>query len=248
MAVYVCGDTHNNIDISNLSFRNFPESRDLGAGDFVIICGDFGFPLFSTDTLPEAAKSPNADVRSSRKTYLHWMDWLSKKPYTILFVDGNHDNVRWWNGLPVEEWNGGRVHRSPDAPNVMHLMRGEYYTICGKTFWTFGGAGMHDRHISYEMSQWMQILPSDDECLHGIHTLGEHECKVDYIITHTMPAALLPRLGFDPSYHDAVTDYLDIIYQHTQFAHWYCGHFHQDQPNATDRLSLVYMHPIKIAG
>lgn len=247
MAIFVCGDTHNNLDISNLSYKNFPESRALGPDDYLIICGDFGFPLLSTDTLPEAAKSPKADVRSSRKTYLHWMQWLRGRPYTILFVDGNHDNVRWWSDLPTEKWHGGRVHRSPDAPNVLHLMRGEYYTIDGKTFWTFGGAAMHDRRISYELSMWMKILPSDDECMHGIHTLGHHNCEVDFIITHTMPASLLQQLGFAPEYHDTVTDYLDIIFRHTQFQHWYCGHFHQDRPEAADSFSLVYAHPIKIA-
>lgn len=95
MAIYVIGDTHNCIDIAKLSLRNFPESRKFTAEDYVIICGDFGFPLLSSDVLPESIKDSDRDIRSGRKTYLYWMNWLRQKPYTILFVDGNHDNPRY---------------------------------------------------------------------------------------------------------------------------------------------------------
>lgn len=247
MSIYIIGDTHNCIDIAKLSLRNFPESRKFTEKDYVVICGDFGFPLLSSDVLPESIKSPDRDVRSGRKTYLYWMKWLSQKPYTILFVDGNHDNPRYWNSLPSEQWCGGFVHRSPDAPNVIHLQRGEYYTIAGKTFWTFGGAELQEPAYYYQQyNHWQQVLPSKEECVNGIKNLGKHDCCVDYIITHTMPTSLIAKMGFDPSFHDTVSDYLEIIHQHTKYQHWFCGHFHTDQQDAESRLSIVYQTPLKI--
>lgn len=247
MAIYVIGDTHNCIDIAKLSLRNFPESRKFTTEDYVIICGDFGFPLLSSDVLPESIKDSDRDIRSGRKTYLYWMNWLRQKPYTILFVDGNHDNPRYWNSLPAEQWCGGLVHRSPDAPNVIHLKRGEYYTIAGKTFWAFGGAELQDKDLfCQQYNQWQQVVPSKEECVYGIKTLGQHNCQVDYIITHTMPTSLISKMGFDPEFHDQVSDYLDIIYQHTRYRHWLCGHFHKDVENAESKLSVVYQKPIKL--
>ena len=60
-----------------------------------------------------------------------------------MFVDGNHENyTRLYNDYPVEEWNGGKVHRIRDS--VIHLMRGEIYDIDNKKIFVFGGAFSHD--------------------------------------------------------------------------------------------------------
>ena len=42
MSIYVCGDTHGDLDIGLLSFSNWPESRKLTEKDVVVILGDFG--------------------------------------------------------------------------------------------------------------------------------------------------------------------------------------------------------------
>ena len=44
--------------------------------------------------------------------------------------------------MPVSEWNGGKVHFV--RPNVIHLMRGQVFTLQGQTYFTFGGASSHD--------------------------------------------------------------------------------------------------------
>ena len=54
------------------------------------------------------------------------MKWLSEKPWTTLFVDGNHENFDRLKNYPItEEW-GGKVQKIYDK--VYHLMRGEIYT------------------------------------------------------------------------------------------------------------------------
>ena len=52
-----------------------------------------------------------------------WQEkWLEEKPFTTLFVDGNHENFDLLNTLPERQWNGGRVHVVRE--HVLHLMRG----------------------------------------------------------------------------------------------------------------------------
>ena len=70
------------------------------------------------------------------------MDWLEGKPFTTLFVDGNHENFDRLYAYPVEEWHGGKVHKI--RPSVIHMMRGQVFAIDGKSVFTFGGASSHD--------------------------------------------------------------------------------------------------------
>ena len=46
--------------------------------DYVIICGDFGGVW-------------NKEVENKEEKHL--LDWLEEKPFTTLFVDGNHENL-----------------------------------------------------------------------------------------------------------------------------------------------------------
>ena len=124
--ICITGDIHGGIDINKLSNKNFPEGIDLTREDYVIVCGDFGFPFLPSDTYSDDKFISNKHARSSWKTYQNWIKWLSERPYTILFVDGNHDNHPFWYEQPVVEWNKGLVNIHPDAPNVIHLKRGEY--------------------------------------------------------------------------------------------------------------------------
>ena len=43
---------------------------------------------------------------------------------------------------PVTDWNGGRVRVIRD--HVLHLTRGQRFSIDGKSFFTMGGAACHD--------------------------------------------------------------------------------------------------------
>ena len=132
--IYLTGDTHIPIDIDKLSSKSFPEQKQLTRDDFIIVLGDFGL-LWRED-----------------KTYRYWLDILSHRRYTLLFLDGNHENFDWLNSLPVESWHGGHVHRI--AENILHLMRGEVFEIDGNTFFTLGGAVSHDRIYRTEGISW----------------------------------------------------------------------------------------------
>ena len=50
------------------------------------------------------------------------LDWLRKRPYTILFLDGSHENYDLLAQYPETELFGGRVQSL--GGNVYHVCRG----------------------------------------------------------------------------------------------------------------------------
>ena len=110
--LFVTGDTHGDYDIGKLSSDRF-DSRKLDKDDYLIVAGDFGLVFHPVQS-------------TGREEY--WLRWLAQKPFTTLFVDGNHENFDRLNEMPVEMWHGGRVHRINDS--VLHLMRGEAFLRC----------------------------------------------------------------------------------------------------------------------
>ena len=135
------------LEINKINPKRFL-GRALTDNDAIVICGDFGFPFLPTDCISEdTLKESGAEHHCIKyaRAYRQNIDWLKSFPCDILFIDGNHDNHEFWAKLPTEPWNSGQVHRLPDAPNVIHLMRGEYYTIDGLTVWCMGGAESIDK-------------------------------------------------------------------------------------------------------
>lgn len=84
--VYLTGDTHGDID----RFKH-GKLRWLGKRDTVVVLGDFGFVW--DDSKEEQKK----------------LDWLRKRPYTLLFLDGSHENYDLLKQYPTEERFGGKV-------------------------------------------------------------------------------------------------------------------------------------------
>lgn len=121
MAIFITGDTHG--DFSRLKEEIFYEQAELTKDDCVICCGDLGGVWDGGDEQGQ-------------------LDWLEDRPFTTLFVSGNHENFDLLAKYSTEEWHGGTVQRI--RPSVIHLMRGQVYNIQGKTFFTMGGASSHD--------------------------------------------------------------------------------------------------------
>ena len=170
---------------------------------------------------------------------MKFLDYLEKeKPYTICFCDGNHENFPAIYEYPQEEWNGGKIHRI--RKNIIHLMRGQIYKIENKTFFVFGGAYSIDKGLRVEgRSWWSEELPTKQEYDIGFANLEKHNFKVDYIITHTAPQAIIEiliakqqwndRANFKMDFHDyKLLEFLGEVLFKTQFKHWYFGHWHFD--------------------
>ena len=211
--IYVTGDTHGHIDMNKLSAARWPEGKTLTENDVVIICGDFGLLWDAPDKISGTERA--------------WTKWLNSKPWTTLFVDGNHENFHRIYDCPVVEKYGGKVHKVSDK--IFHLMRGEYYNIQSKTFWVFGGATSVDKWARVEnISWWAEEMPTYEEMNHGIDVLMEHNMTVDYILTHCAPRKVQTQIA--PYYEsDQLNAFFNVIYADAKFKHWYCGHYHTDE-------------------
>lgn len=118
----------------------------LSSGDILIVNGDFGIGFWNGRYWSEET----------------FFDWISEQEYTVLFVDGNHENFNKLNDYPIELWNGGRVHKI--RHNLIHLMRGEVYNIDGISVFAFGGGYSIDKYRRQEnVSWWRQEMPSEEE-------------------------------------------------------------------------------------
>ena len=210
--IYLTGDTHIPIDIAKLSTVSFPEQKRMTQEDYVIVLGDFGL-LWHED-----------------KTYRHWLSWLEQKPFTILWLDGNHENHDWIGRLPVTEWHGGNVHRIAD--NILHLMRGQIFELSGKNFFVMGGADSIDKaHRQTGISWWPQEVPSAAEGmealdrLHAWHAAGH---RIDYVLTHTCPREIVYQM-FHVHSDDPTTKLLDAVNHEVidKIEGWYFGHWHE---------------------
>lgn len=161
MAIFVTGDTHGSKKLGSFSVdgfmprlntESFPEQKSMSKDDFVVILGDFGGIWNKTETKEEA----------------YALNWLDSKPFTTLFVPGNHENYdrltgiddtdvlnNWMysklsneekeklkEGFPRKLWHGGMIREI--RPSVLMLERGHIFNIDGCDCFAFGGARSHD--------------------------------------------------------------------------------------------------------
>jgi hypothetical protein len=213
--IYVTGDTHGDLR----RFRS-GKIRRLKKGDTLLICGDFGFVW---DGSEEEAKK---------------LQWLSKRKYTIAFVDGCHENYDRLDALPVEEWQGGSVHRLGE--NLVHLLRGGMYEIEGKKIFAFGGGESKDKEIRVEQKSWYEHeLPTTEELRRGAGNLEKAGFAVDYIITHTGPARSKVASEEEPADNGNRLDiFLAQMLRSVKFERWFYGECHQDRMLSGRMFSL----------
>ena len=187
--IYATGDTHGGFQ--RFELEAFPEQSQMTRDDFVLICGDFG------------------GVWDGGKKDKRSLDTLEQKPFTTLFVSGNHENFDRLAEYPIEEWHGGKIQRI--RPHVLHLLRGQIFEIDEYTFFTMGGGRSHDiedgildpdapdfeeqywtlRRMNAMFrvnhhSWWKQELPPGKEYAQARKNLNRVGWKVDYIITHSI--------------------------------------------------------------
>ena len=248
--VFVTGDTHGDW-INRLNVDSFPEQKEMTKDDYVIICGDFG-------------------IWDNSKREKYNLRWLDDKPFTTLFVSGNHENYDILDSLEMSEWHGGLVNFV--RKSVIHLMRGQVFNIEDKTFFTFGGASSHDisagilepddpnfkekkkqldkdpfalyriNHVSW----WERELPSENEMEMGLNNLKKENNKVDYIITHSPSTSELYLMGGKGLYQsDILTNYLEDVKANTEYKRHFFGHMHCNKA-INDKDICLYEQIIRI--
>lgn len=247
--IFITGDTHGDW-MNRLKVESFPEQKEMTKDDYVIILGDFG-------------------IWDDSKREKYNLDWLEDRPFTTLFVSGNHENYDILDNLPIEEWHGGKVNFI--RPSVIHLTRGQVFSIEDKTFFAFGGASSHDisagilepddslfkekkrlldkdpfalyriNHVSW----WQRELPNEEEMDNGYENLERNNGCVDYIITHSPPASVIALLGQGLYEQDRLTQYLENIRVHTEYKRWFMGHMHINRA-VNDKDILLYEQIVRV--
>lgn len=208
--VYITGDIHGGFDIDKLFLRDFMPD------DIVIICGDFGF-VWEID-YPEVVRE--------HQLLNYVLDSIS---CIILFVDGNHENFERLNKLPRIEKFGAEVGVVRDR--CYHLLRGNVYTIEGKTYLAIGGAESHDKKFRKEGISWWK-----EESITLADVAKATEVKeVDYVISHCLPSCMKEKLCLGGSLplayvHASKSEaLLQQVYERIKFKRWFCGHYHLDE-------------------
>ncbi|ACO86283.1 metallophosphoesterase [Clostridium botulinum] len=225
--IFVTGDTHIPRDIEKLNFVNY---KNLTKDDYVIICGDFGA------------------IWDNSKQELYYREWLQNKPWTTLFIDGNHENFDLLYKFPVEDKFGGKVHKINDS--IYHLMRGQVFNVNDIKFFTMGGATSTDHQNRIKnISWWKEEIPNNIEMTEGLDNLRKHNNEVDYILTHTCSSLVLKDItkifGFQPKPEENLNKYLQIIEEKVKFKHWHFRHFHEDI-EIDQKHTLLFEKIIKI--
>ena len=251
--IFITGDCH--ADWSKFSTHSFPEQKEMTRDDYVIVCGDFG--IWRPDN-----------------TEKWWLKWLSEKNFTLLFVDGNHENFDrlYSDEFEIVDFYGGKAHRI--CENVYHLMRGYVFELCGKKFFAFGGASSHDiqdgilepsdykstkelmndynkRTQRGEMlrinhiSWWQQEMPSEDEMKIGLETLRNNGNKVDYIVSHCCPQEVASLFSHGFYKPDKLTDYFNTVARTTEFSKWFFGHYHNNK-QILDKFIMLYEQIVRV--
>lgn len=224
MSFYVTGDTHGHNDIAKLTSDRFPDGKTLTKDDYVLICGDV------------------AAVWDNSNGDRYYRKWFDAKPWTTLYVDGNHEGHDLLDKMPISEFHGGKVHQVSDS--VYHLMRGQVYEFDGRTIFTMGGASSHDKEWRKEgVSWWAREMPSKTEYQEALDNLAFHDNQVDYVFTHCASSKLQKKIE-DWYETDELTGFLKMI-EGVKFKHWYFGHYHIDK-EIDKKHTAVFNRVIKL--
>ncbi|MBE7049752.1 MAG: hypothetical protein E7394_03155 [Ruminococcaceae bacterium] len=203
--IYFLSDLHSNINFSTL--KNY---LDIATDDdLLIILGDIGLKFEKTQ---------------QNREFDDYFLSINKK---IAFIDGNHENFDYLKTFPEKEWNGGTAGRITE--NIIHLKRGNVYTINGKKFFVFGGCKSSDKWKKAGL--WHpDEMPNDDELTLAYKNLKIHNYEVDYVLTHKYEKG---------SEYDELQKLTDFIDNNVKFNKWYSGHWHVNE-KIDDKHIIVY--------
>lgn len=239
--LYATGDTHCEIDMGKLSTGNFPEQGFMDKSTAVFILGDFGCIWKRKDP-----------------TSHWWLKWLRDKPWTTLFIDGNHENFELL--FEMESYEGMLGPKSTISPvvldntlypNIYYVHRGSILEIKDKTIFCMGGGDSIDKERrTIGVTWWKEEIPNYSEIDRALGNLEFYDNKVNYVFTHAIYEEAFRQLamGINTYKHqDKMHPILQGIRDQIEFDHWYCGHYHVDKTIENLNTSFLYKEkPTKI--
>jgi hypothetical protein len=244
--LFVTGDTHG--DFERFRPENWLQGDALTKDDYVIVLGDFGL---------------NLEERT--ESFEYWRDWLASRPWTTLWVDGNHENFGWLETIKPEEWHGGKVQRCSEDGSVLHLMRGQVFDIDSRKIFSMGGArcgacatcsciASLKRSYGGIEAYWAdKAAPSQEDYEEACRNLERVGWKVDYVVTHSVSTEIqdliLPvwmekceekdrELVIGVTKRNQTSELHQLLSRRIDFNHWYAGHYHGDR-EIDDHFTLL---------
>lgn len=111
-------------------------------------------------------------------------------------------------------------------------MRGEIFTLEGKTFFVMGGGESEDRNMREEgISWWEAEMPNGEEIKNAEDNLKDSEYKVNYILTYEAPAIAKDFMKLhtnEAARISPLNTYLQNLTKDIDYYHWYFGSLHTD--------------------
>lgn len=142
-------------------------------------------------------------------------------------ISGNSNHYRLNKLASIEMFNGivGQV-----SNKLIHLRRGQVYTIEDKKFFCMGGAESTDKESrSAYIDWWPEEVPSYKDFYTAQENLEKVSYNVDYVISHTTPVSIMKELfKFSTRYKDSTCIMLEELKNKINFKKWFFGHMHQN--------------------
>ncbi len=212
--ILITGDIHG--DITRFKDKRL---RRLKKSDALIICGDFGL------------------IWDGSRKEKRILKGLGRRRYSILFVEGAHENFSELEKYPTEQWCGGMTRKI--SGNLRQLIRGNVFEIAGKTVFAFGGG--KDDEANENQSDELKMkyeVPEQNELSEADKRLSERGNRVDYIVSYSPPRTIAELL-MGQVQADKVSSYLEEKKQCVDFTHWFFGKFHVNKRIPT-RFTAVF--------
>ncbi len=235
--LYLTGDTHGE-NLGRFSYARNPFLRTLTSEDVVAVLGD------------TALMWPGCERETS-----YTMRELSRKPFAIVFVLGNHDNYDWAETLPVVNAFGGRMRQMVvDGTTYENRYVVDSWTVadlCGRHCLLCAHAKSHDIDHLYQpddkrgmaaarrRGEWFRVAhrtwwPQEALDVSRIEPfVQEHEEEhFDAILTHDCPGCFFrvaPHAGdalrLEPTEQEG---YFDSWVRELDYDVWAHGHMHHE--------------------
>jgi hypothetical protein len=238
MSILFSGDFHNNADneLSLITKSNLIKrySQELyNEIKYHIILGDGGFLW------------PGGEMYE----FLNFWE-LSKRPFPVLCVLGNHDPLLGRSDLPEIDIGIGEkvIVVNKEKPFVAYLKRGRVYIIENHIFLVLGGALSIDKEYREPgKSWWKQEYWTETEKNTLFHFLKRNN-NFDYVLSHTGPDRV-NNMILNPSRGDQVFMFFDDVAALNEkidgkitCKQWFCGHWHKDKYHYDVKLQRSYQY------
>jgi len=165
---------------------------------------------------------------------LHNYKVLSRRPFPILCVIGNHEPILGMSDVPEADIGiGETVYQINAKPFVAYLKRGKVYSIDGFRVLVLGGALSVDKDYQQSKNTWWEQEYWTEKEKQDIFKLLDNEKSFDLVLSHTGPQHINKLLFMAKNSYkniaDEVAELNDDIHGRIQFHEWWCGHWHRDR-------------------